>query len=335
MNKKILFRADGNEHIGLGHLYRVFAMCEMLKNNFEFIVLTRESTTIEVIPSAYKVKLIPNSIALEDEPLWINNLFPKADYSVIADGYQFNEAYQYKLKQFGFYLIYVDDFAENHMVSDVVINHSALVSDEMYSKEIYTKLALGTPYAMLRPIFLEAAKSKQEVKPIKDVFVCFGGADFNNLSLKVAQALLNVNKQMVVHLVLGNAYKNEEIITLSQKYPNIILYRNLDETNIFDLMKKCQLAIAPCSTISYELCCVGIPLISGYYIDNQLNLYKGLLRENVFYDGGDLKKQTTFNLEKLIQNVLESPLIDLQEKVNNQFDLFNKNQKEAFRNLIN
>ena len=41
MLKKILFRADGNEEIGYGHVIRSLALADMLKENFECIFVTR------------------------------------------------------------------------------------------------------------------------------------------------------------------------------------------------------------------------------------------------------------------------------------------------------
>ena len=50
MKKKILFRADGNSEIGLGHLYRLFSLVEMLKDNFKFIFLFVDSLFGKVSP---------------------------------------------------------------------------------------------------------------------------------------------------------------------------------------------------------------------------------------------------------------------------------------------
>ena len=44
------------------------------------------------------------------------------------------------------------------MYADVVINHSPYIQETHYKKEPYTKLVLGTKYALLRPLFLEEAK---------------------------------------------------------------------------------------------------------------------------------------------------------------------------------
>ena len=42
MSKKILFRADGNNEIGLGHVYRCLAIAERLNGKFECYFAIRQ-----------------------------------------------------------------------------------------------------------------------------------------------------------------------------------------------------------------------------------------------------------------------------------------------------
>ena len=53
--KEILFRADGNSEIGLGHLYRLFSLIEMLKEHFKFTFVSSENSTVNIIPNSYQV----------------------------------------------------------------------------------------------------------------------------------------------------------------------------------------------------------------------------------------------------------------------------------------
>ena len=71
IRKKILFRADGNNNIGLGHLYRLFALAEIYKSNYDVIFLTKEDSTLQVIPEGYIVKKIPINITINEEPIWL------------------------------------------------------------------------------------------------------------------------------------------------------------------------------------------------------------------------------------------------------------------------
>ena len=42
MERRIIFRADGNSDIGLGHVIRSLALVEMLKDNFECVFAIQE-----------------------------------------------------------------------------------------------------------------------------------------------------------------------------------------------------------------------------------------------------------------------------------------------------
>ena len=165
MQKEILFRADGNSEIGLGHLYRLFSLIEMLKADFKFTFLSSETSTVNIIPNSYQLKIIPSQITIKEEPEWISNEFDKNNTLLIADGYQFNSSYQRKIKEQGFKFVYIDDLASEHMFADLIINHSPNITSQVYSAESYTKFALGTKYALLRPAFLDLlCKRKKNTK---------------------------------------------------------------------------------------------------------------------------------------------------------------------------
>jgi len=334
MNKKIIFRADGNSKTGLGHLYRLFALVEMYRGNYDFIFVTKEDSVLEIIPSDYPIKIIPLNIPLEKEAKWLSEQFRVEDYLVIADGYSFISSYQKAMKDQGFILIYVDDLTTEYMYADIVVNHSLYVKESDFKAQSYTKFALGADYAMLRPHFLNEVKNECKPNKIDTAFVCFGGADPYDLSLKATQALLQFSEFVEINIVLGGAYKHKDIFVLAKQNKNIKLHSNLNEKNLCDLMKRCNLAIAPCSTISYELCCVGINLIAGYFVENQLNIYKGFKHYNILFDGADFEHKNSLDFKELIQEVVKSVDSRKLKKINNQYKLFNKNQKEAFLVLI-
>ena len=72
MIKKIIFRADGNSTIGLGHLFRSFALVEMFKDKYEYVFLTRQDSLNDIIPNEYSIDIIPENILYSEEPYWIS-----------------------------------------------------------------------------------------------------------------------------------------------------------------------------------------------------------------------------------------------------------------------
>ena len=97
-------------------------------------------------------------------------------------------------------------------------------------------------------------------------------------------------------------------------------------------MKLCNFAIAPASTILYEICCVKTPVLSGFYVDNQELIYKGFLNENIIYDGGDFSNYESLDFYSIIKNkVLGS---DYNTYLSQQEVLFDNKIGERHINLI-
>ncbi len=333
--KKIIFRADGNSETGLGHLYRLFSLVEIVKEHYDFIFLTKQTSTLAVIPEDYNVSTIPEHIIITEEPQWIKSNFSYESHFIIADGYHFDSTYQYDIKQFKFSLIYVDDLAKDIMFADLVINHSPYLKLEDYDKQAYTQLALGTSYALLRPAFLEAARQKRQIGKIDSAFVCFGGADPFNLTLKALKGLLLRKDIQHIHVVLGAAYKHSEIFEISDTFKDkeVLIHKNLSELQLVKIMKACQFAIAPASTILYELCCIKMPILSGYYVDNQKLIYNGFLNQDAIYGGGNMQHYNTKDFSNEIESILS--LKTHVNTIESQGTLFDGEIKTRLLNLIN
>lgn len=331
--KKIIFRADGNSNTGLGHLYRIFALIEIYKTKYDYILLTKEGSAISAIPKEYVCQFIPDSISIQDEPSWLNRHYAPESYMIVADGYQFDGTYQRSLKQHNYKLIYVDDQVKEKMYADIVINHALSITPAHYQSETYTRFALGTRYAILRPLFLEAAKHTREIKQISTAFVCFGGADPTDLTFKATQALINCHAIKKINVVIGAAYDHTSIKELETKHSHLNVFQNLSETELVKVMEQSDFAIAPASTILYELCCVKMPILSGYYVENQKNIYKGCLENGCIIDGGNFEKYSVNDFEEQIKRILF--LTTYQKYISAQANLFDSQISNRFLNLLN
>ncbi|MDE3742216.1 UDP-2,4-diacetamido-2,4,6-trideoxy-beta-L-altropyranose hydrolase [Maribacter polysaccharolyticus] len=332
--KRILFRADGNSKTGLGHLYRVFALIEMIKEDYEYTLLIREDSELVVIPKSYNLDVIPSRFDTLEEPNWILKKYEPTTNIIIADGYAYNSSYQKEIKKAGYKLIYIDDLTTIEMSADIVVNHSLIVKPEHFRAKPNTKFALGANYAMLRPKFIEIAKRNKRPSNVKEVLVSFGGADFYDLTSKAVKALTQISSIKKINVLIGAANKNQHVYKIEKEYKNVIIHKNLAEAEVIDVMEKCQLAIIPSSTISYEVCSVKMLVICGYFIDNQELIYHGLKGKNVIYPAGDFKMYDSLRFEQVINEVIEFDLIKQNEMLKNQKTLFDGNQKERFLDII-
>lgn len=282
-NKPLLkIRTDGGSDIGLGHLVRCISLSHMLNNDFtiHFFAL--------VIPNLIKTEITQNGwnvTVIEEESEFLKGL--TEDEIVVLDGYQFDSDYQIQIKHKGCKLVCIDDFHDQHFYADLVINHAPGVTKDDYKGELFTKYLLGPEYALLRPEFLEGKSNKNEEnsKNIKNIFICFGGSDSKNLTAKILSWL--PSEKYKVTLVLGNAYSHRDelnkVIEENQDL-DIFVKISLSAKEMKNELEQADLAIVPASGILFEVISTGLPVISGYYTENQRNVYSGFKANNVFYD---------------------------------------------------
>lgn len=315
MKCKIYFRTDGNSEIGLGHLVRCISLSFMLNDSFEIHFFSLK------IPS-----LLQDQIRSEG---WscsiINNEFEffsklMGNEIVILDGYHFDSFYQKQIKEKGCKLVCIDDFHNQYFYADLVINHAPGAVKGDYDGEQYTKYLLGPDYALLRPEFLEntSYENKKNSNHIENIFICFGGSDFKNLTAKVLSWLPSEN--YIVTLVLGNAYSHQDELNKvieEREDLEIIVKKSLNTKEMRNELEQTDLAIVPASGILFEVISTGTPVVSGFYTENQRAIYEGFLYKSVFIDSLDFNKQKfthafniakEANLESLIEN--QSKMID-------------------------
>lgn len=312
----ILFRADGNSKIGLGHVMRSLALAEMIGEDFKtiFVIKNPEIKLAETIRQT-----CDELVDISDESEFIDMLKP--DELVVIDGYQFKGSYQKEIKKKAKALIAIDDKADLHFYSDLIINHGSAGIN--YDKEPYTKILYGSKYLLARKPFLNAAKQSRKVTTANSLFICLGGADPFNHTIKILKAGLACDHINTIHLVVGSAYKfDSELDAISKNISiqkKIVKHQNLDAVKMVEIMRQCNIAVSSASSISLELCCVKIGLLIGTVADNQSEINKLLEENGCAISCGDLNIKTEEEiigyLKKLQDVFLINNMIQKQKKL--------------------
>lgn len=312
MLNKVYIRADGNTDIGLGHVVRCLALAEMLKADFECVFVTRflsEQLEEEIRRICSDLIKLPET---EDHfEIFLSIL--SGQEIVVLDNYFYTSDFQKSIKDKGCKLVCIDDIHSCHFFADVVINHAGGFTPEDYSVEPHTQLKLGTEYALLRPVFLEAAASKRTISSIENVFVCFGGADKYDLTLKIVNALLATNKWNNIYIVVGQAYLHKSLFEIDDA--RVKVFRNLSADEMFSLLNKSQLAIVPASTICYEVFAVQMPVVLGYYVDNQEGIYQYFVSQDTVIPADDFHVVSHQRLNDLFLSRIDVSQIKNQHKL--------------------
>ncbi len=331
--KKVVLRADGSASIGFGHIYRLLALANILKNQFHitFVSCNVEDfikqeicricdELVELMVESPSVTA--DQISLQGEMDFDLDEIIKGDEIVILDGYQFRENYQQKVKERHCELICIDDLALGHFYGDIIINHAPGLDNERYQKESYSKVYSGLSYAILRNEFFKPLLFHKEQD--SDVLISLGGSDYYGFTEKLVSMLFSNKEFATFHIVYTSSYSTtmiEQILSLESTPNKIKLYKNLSSNEVVDLMDKCTYAFVSASTVLIEAYARGLNCFTGYYTQNQRFIYDGFVKEKKAIGMGDFHEINEPVLQLALQRKRE--IIALREPLNSAENLLN------------
>lgn len=293
----VVFRADGQARMGLGHLVRSSALAEMLAPEFHCVLVYRDCPA-SLLPALRKGFRNIKSFG-EADPLFVSNPEPgspaeaaallrllpellraEADAAtddlpiIVLDGYHFKTDYQRAIRAHGLKLACIDDVYACHYAADVIINHAGGVSPDDYSADAGAIYLLGLRYALLREPFRSARQPSVAGTDGERIFVCLGGADPCNDTINVLRHAVAQRPDAAFDLVLGNAYRHEAELNafLSDSPIDLTIHRSLSAAAMKDLMARSTIGITSASTIAYEYLSAGGDLFLVEIVDNQKNI---------------------------------------------------------------
>ncbi|WP_010237142.1 UDP-2,4-diacetamido-2,4,6-trideoxy-beta-L-altropyranose hydrolase [Clostridium arbusti] len=261
---KIAIRADGGADIGMGHIMRTLALAkEIAKFHDVFYIcrvdnpLTdRYSNGIEKVKSqGFRVKTIGEDSVLLD----LKNI--EADL-LVTDSYDVDENYFNETKRMFYKTAYIDDMNFYNFNVDFLINQNLHAIDFKYKVNNDTRLLVGAQYIMLRDEFKNISKKYIKEEP-QNIMITVGGSDPHYITEQILDyvKLLDYN----FHVVVGPSFPKDNSLK-SHESEKIRLYYN---ANMYEIMKKCDIAISACGSTLYELADCGVPTLGTIVADNQ------------------------------------------------------------------
>lgn len=321
---KVIFRADGNSQMGLGHVIRSLALAEMLSTDFECYFAIRNplpSLREQILSVCKAIRELPETVDHLSEARFLAKEVLAGDEIVVLDGYHFQTEYQRIIKEAGNKLVCIDDIHAYHFISDIVINHAPGLSKATYSVENYCELCLGLDYSLLRQPFIEASKTSRTIQSIDNIFICLGGSDPNNLTSQILFELIHNFHFSGYMIVTGAANNNlNQLTQIKRAHPDrrITILHNLNPYQMIETLAQCDLAVVPSSTILLEAVATRIPTISGYYVNNQIDIYKGFLQLGMIIGIENMNnpKSITKGITEIIKPQAFSTILRNQKKFN-------------------
>lgn len=317
------FRVDADGSIGLGHLVRCLALGEMLQSEFPIAFHCRPLSLLlikEIESRGFKY------CEVNDDAEWVVDL--NRGNCVVLDGYQFKHELELSIKLSGATLVTIDDLFSRSFAADLIINHSPRANSKLYFSPPFTLFALGSDYVLLRFVFLQMARKPASVQLQKkhNLFICFGGADPKNLTQRAVELACKnyVFSRICVITGASYAFKKELDDYIQIGGCKVERYHNLDADQIAEIMSACNIAIVPASGILLEVLSIGMKVISGAYIDNQIHLLDDFSNKGYVLNAGNFSPAL---LEEKITEALNDQKYEMPK-------LYDGRSDERFRKLF-
>ncbi len=304
MNKNLIIRADATTRIGTGHIMRCIALAQAWQDRGGDVTFLShcdsEALRQRIIDEGFDFINIekpcpdPNDLSFTLDMLSaISHQLSATSPWLALDGYHFTPDYQKVIRENGYKLLVIDDMAHlAHYHADILLNQNIHASSLNYSCDKDTVKLLGCEYVLLRREFLKYKDWKREIpEKAKKILVTMGGADPDNVTLKIIKALNSLNdSDLKVKIIAGPA--NPNINTLEKELHlspfNCELLCGV--SNMPELMAWSDMAVTAAGSTCWELAFMGVPSITVVISGNQQDVASGLDRAKIFKTVGLYKK---------------------------------------------
>lgn len=203
---------------------------------------------------------------------------------LIIDHYALDSRWECRLRPFVGRIMVIDDLADRKHECDLLLDQNLYTNMEFRYARLVPKNCqklLGPRYALLRPEFAAArAVLRQREGYVRRILVFFGGVDPANETLKTLEALLPIQMNYYIDVVVGISNPNKDNIqAFCTKHENF--HYHCQVGNIAELMAAADLAIGAGGVATWERACLGLPSLVLTIAWNQVELTREAVKQGI------------------------------------------------------
>ena len=276
----------------------------MLKDDFSCTFFTVHPTEYQL----GELKKVCDYVALDEETKFEDFLsYLKGDEIVVLDNYFNTTEYHTQIRERCYKLVCVDDPHGIRYNCDVLVSHG-FVSPNDFDVPSEVVVKAGVEWALLRKPFLKATDTTKERK--KSIVVNFGGSDPCNVTERIVDQLLSLQLPYTIKVILGDR------VYLSERCRNgVDILRNLTAEQMAELFETSAIGLFSASTVCIEGLSRGLPMIVGFYVDNQERGYQRMSEKNIISPIGDLRQSNSEDIIAAMNYLSQMDYIDIHPEL--------------------
>lgn len=299
MSKKIILRADGEEQLGMGHIYRCLSLAYHLTGH-EVLFVTRKGYPLGV--KKLQESYFPMQIIERNE-----DIFEIIDYFhpdiVVNDILDTEEEYMKALRRKVPRIINFEDRGKGAVNADCVIN--ALFTEKKCGN-VYS----GFQYFFIRDEFLTTVP-KAFSEEVRNIVVLFGGSDPSDLTRKtygIFQKIHDRFPNVNFHVITGFGYRYKDEVKTDEEHR---IYIHNDVKRVSQYLAQADMAVTSQGRTIYELACMGVPAI--VLAQNAREMEHAFANiSNGFISLGIGKQQEDETIQSTIEWLINTPYVRRQ-----------------------
>lgn len=293
----LVIRADAGVVMGTGHVMRCVALAQAWQDTGGHVVFLIASSTLaideylqcegmEVIHS----EAAPGSAG---DVNFLEQVAAKSNAEwVVVDGYQFNSDYQRAIKQAGLRLLFVDDTGEcGPYFADLILNQNITACEQIYAqRQPYSRLLLGTKYAMLRREFRNWREQRKRFPNVAQrILISIGGSDPDGLTVRLTNAFAK-DFEFDIQLTVVAGGSNPRVDELQRLHQEQKMQRLLiDVRDMSKVIAEADLAILCGGGTLWETLFMGCPTLSYSRAGVTEKIIEMLSRDDLILDLGPVE----------------------------------------------
>lgn len=293
--QSLVIRADASPQIGTGHLMRCLALAQAWRDTggqvFFVTALPAQALSDRLAAEGMEVMRLAVEPGSDDDAIETTKLAQRLHASsFVLDGYNFLANYQRRVRDSGLYLLLIDDNGRAaSYYADAILNQNLHADESLYlNREPGTKLLLGSRYVLLRHEFLKWRAWQRETPDVaRKLLITLGGGDDDKASLKVVQALEQVEVDKLEAIVVagaGNPHYDQLQTALNSSRHSIRLESHV--TDMPELMAWADAAVSGSGSTCWEMAFMGLPNLMLVLAENQLGVAAQLEARGIALHGG-------------------------------------------------
>lgn len=314
---KIAIITDGNNTLGMGHIYQASTLANELSKKIDsqskilFITKSDHIVIDRLSETGFDVQKYPDDDAI------LNALVTEAPDRIIFDKLDVSPLLARQIKEkIDCKLIIFTNLTEANQYADVTVLAGMGSNFKNVCKKNTISGAVqyyGPKYWMLRPEFLKySTMKKNSLSDVKKIMLIFGAVDESNLTSIVLSELLSMNIDFEILAVVGAAFNhheelNEVIEQNKHTQSKVQIAHNLKD--VAETMHNADVVFTSPGLSYYEALATGTPVVGFHQNEMQHDVHKEYLKT--------LDKNEIFRLSSIIENKIfifpDDPLIAAME----------------------